>query len=246
MNLYKNLKHIICTLIIFFLMSGVSGCMTEKSSAGIESETNNAKANVHTQEQESELNNAEENIHIQEQKSKITPEMWITAGKRIRELDNIAGIDDSAMLINGHPITKREIETQKIHSEIFMITTVKESIESLIQQKAVEAEAIRMNIYPPQEKINTYIKQVDESLKNKVKGTEMIFAYMKGMGITQDEYLSMIEESAYEMYQREALWTKVQSLQKDKDYNKYVDELVKSAKVEFIDFEVKKLLEETN
>ena len=221
-----NFKHIRFIVLVSILLTFyLSGCMKDKTSVGVETEKD--KVNVNTS--------------IQEQNMKTESDMWKSIGARIRELDMVPEIDEVAILVDGYSITKKEFETQKIYSEILRNATIKESTEALIRAKAIEAEAIRMNIYPSKEKIEVYLRQVDESLKNRVNGTETIFAYMEGMGITQKEYLSMLEKSAYAMYQREALWASVESLQKDKDYEQYVDEVVNNAKIEFIEPEVKKL-----
>ena len=59
---------------------------------------------------------------------------------------------------------------------------------------------------------------------------------------TQEEYLSTLEETSYDMFQREALWESVKASQNDKDYEQYMDELICNAEIEILDPQVDKLL----
>ena len=167
-------------------------------------------------------------------------ELWYSIGARIKGISMIQGIDDPAILVNGYSITKKEIETQKILKDAPNSSSLKENINLMIRAKVVWAEAIRLGIQPSQDRINAYVEQSKEGLG---EGTpEMILSYIEGMGITQEEYLAMLEKAAYEMFQKEALWTFVESSQKDKDYERYVDGLVKKANIEILDPDIKKLL----
>ena len=181
-------------------------------------------------------------IPIQGQEEGMDSDTWLSLGAEIRELNSISGMDEPVILVNGYPITKKEIETQKIYSKYLGKETLKESIDSLIRARVAKTEAMRLDIQPSREKIDAYLKQVDETLKNKAVGTETIFAYMEGAGITQEEYLSTLEETSYDMFQREALWESVKASQNDKDYEQYMDELVCNAEIEILDPEVEELL----
>ena len=166
-------------------------------------------------------------IPIQGQEEGMDSDTWLSLGAEIRELNSISGMDEPVILVNGYPITKKEIETQKIYSKYL---------------GKAKTEAMRLDIQPSREKIDAYLKQVDETLKNKAVGTETIFAYMEGAGITQEAYLSMLEETSYDMFQRKALWESVKASQKDKDYENYIDELVRNAEIEILAPEVEELL----
>lgn len=178
-----------------------------------------------------------------EQSGENDIDKWLLIGAEVKELGAISGIDDPAIIVNGYAISKREVITQKIYSEYLKYTTIKDGINSLIRAKALKAEADRLGIEPQREKIDAYLKQVDETLQEKTVGTETIFAYMEGLGITKEEYLSTLEDVTYDLYQREELWNSAKVLNNVKDYEQYVNEIVERAKIEIVDSETEKFLE---
>ena len=217
----------IAVISMLILMSSFSGCVHKETMS---------------MDTDSEGDNSEINIFEQEQNVKNDIESWLFIGLKVRELDSRPGMNEPVILVDGYSIIKKEIEIQKIYSECLNNATIKENIVSLIREKAIKAEATRLGVQPPREKIEAYLEQVKRSLNEKTIGTETILAYMEGLEITQEEYLSMLEETAYDMYQREELRILLESLHKEKDYEEYVNEIVKRAKIEILDADIEKLL----
>jgi len=184
--------------------------------------------------------------------------IWTSIGKRTRALSDIIGVDEPAILVNGHPITKKSIEHQKILSEeIPNVVSLKKSIISMVRMKVVQVEAIRKKVQPSQDKIDDYLKMNRDILENVPLGTESTIYYIEGLGMTKEEYLKELEESAYNIFQREALYDPIEESQKEKVwdeaekrgvkvsvvskeyYERYVNGLVRKAKIEILDPEIK-------
>ena len=49
-------------------------------------------------------------IPIQGQEEGMDSDTWLSLGAEIRELNSISGMDEPVILVNGYPITKKEIE----------------------------------------------------------------------------------------------------------------------------------------
>lgn len=235
-NKKRFLKRRYGFLIIYIsIIICISACSFNESPADTDEKTKNPAADLSESEDDiNDLSNAaDENI-------------WFLVGAEIKKLDNVPGIDEPAIIVNGHNITKKEIEIQKIYSEYIQNETLKDAVNSMIRMAAVQSEAIRLDVKPQKEKVETYLKQTNDSLNKKINGTETIFYYMQGLGISQEEYIDMLEETAYDMFQREALWNMVQPLNKEKTYDQYIDEIVERAKIKIIDPEIEAILNEDN
>lgn len=162
----------------------------------------------------------------------------IKISEKIKNLDKISNINDVVIIVNGFPITRKDFETQKIYQRDAQNKNI---IDSLIRTKAIKSEAIRLNIQPSKEKINAYLTQIRESISNKEEGSETITTYIKTLGLSIEEYLELLEESTYDMYQREALWEYVSEKDNLADYEEYVDNLAKKADIKFVDVQIEKL-----
>lgn len=214
----KLKKFSIISVALFFCLSGCAYNKTVKKN-------------------ELEVSKATEEISKQNPLETTSVDVWIKIGEEIRKLDDIYGIEETAITVNEQIITKKEIETQAIYAKYLKDKPLNDYIKSIIRDKVVKAEAVRVGIEPPQESIDEYLNQVDMVLEENAVGTETIFALMEGMEISKKEYLSMLEQTAYDMYQRESLWKEVESKQEGKTYEEYVDTLVENATVKVLDFE---------
>ena len=71
---------------------------------------------------------------------------------------------------------------------------------------------------------------------------EVTLGYIEGMGITQYEYFEKLEDVAYKMFQREALWNQVCAEGEYDSYDEYSKNLVEKANIQIFDPELKQLL----
>ena len=158
--------------------------------------------------------------------------------EKINNVDKIPNINDVVILVDDLSITRKDFEIQKIYQEG---KKDKEIIHSLIRTKATKAEAIRLNIEPSKDKIDAYLMQTREGLYNKDEGSEIIITYIEALGLSTEEYLELLGELAYDMYQREALWEHVKERGTYTDYEEYVNSLAEKADVKFIDVQIEKI-----
>ncbi|MBE7032481.1 MAG: hypothetical protein E7401_05925 [Ruminococcaceae bacterium] len=180
---------------------------------------------------EIEMYESNEEMSTQKPIEITNTDAWTKIGEEIRKLDDISGIDETAIMVNGQSITKKEIETQKIYAKNLGDKTLNDYIKSIIRDKVIKAEAVRLGIEPAQESIDEYLNQVDMALEQKAVGTETVFALMEGMKISKKEYLTLQEKVAYDMYQREALWKATESMLEGSSYDEYIDTLIGNADI---------------
>jgi len=155
-------------------------------------------------------------------------------GGKIRDLNTRPGINDVVIMVNGYPITRKDIEVQKIYDEFSQSkSNTEDIINSLIRYRVIKCEADRLNVNVEQSTVSEYIGQIKKSLENKEPGTEVILSMIKGAGATIDEYINVLELSAYDMFQRDALRKKLKK-EKSEDFEAYIDELVQRAEIEFL------------
>ena len=109
-------------------------------------------------------------------------------GRKLKELENVQGINDTVILVNGCAITKKDVEKKKIHGEFSDSSSIKNGIEELIQEKAVSTEASRLRIEPSKDEINNYLEMVWNSIESNPNSVEIQSAYLEGRGITEEEY----------------------------------------------------------
>ena len=58
----------------------------------------------------------------------------------------ISGIDDTAILVNGNVITRKDIEKERIESKYSDFKSFEMRINSLVREEVVIAEAVRLGI----------------------------------------------------------------------------------------------------
>ena len=187
------------------------------------------------------LTGCSEQERIKPEKEKISNlDEWHSIYEQTEKLDEMYGIDEIVMYVEDLPVTRREIETERLYLKD---KSIKGAVDLLIWEYAAKAEAERLKIYPPQEKINAYFEQTKQSIEDKVPGTETIYIAMDVMQLSIDEYLEKSEEVIYNLYQREALWKYISdedSLEDKNAYDAYFDNLMKNAKVKFKDKQIEK------
>lgn len=170
-------------------------------------------------------------------------EKYFLLGRKIYELSEIDGINDIVAYVNGYPVTRKEIVSQVIISEILCEPSSKERVQKLIRNKVVETEAIKRDIKPSTEKIEEYLNQTKEILSGEEGAT--INNYIEGRNMTQQEYIDELRESEYIIQQRVELWNYIKETNKsysENNYEKYVDGLMKKAKIKYLDEDLKKIM----
>ena len=192
------------------------------------------------------------------QTDEINPwELFHSVGEKIRELDAILEIDDPAFFINGHPISRREIEISRIWNDISPnASSLRESIDSIIRDNVLLQEAQRQNLQPSLERISNYIEPLRLFVE---EGNEWILAQIEGMGLTEEAFFAEQEKLAYNMFLREALWLPIYVEQKNEIeaeanrrnvnydivvqefYAKFADDLVRQANIEILDPAIREL-----
>lgn len=164
-------------------------------------------------------------------------------GRKIYELSEIDGINDTAVYVNGYPITRKEISSQVIISEILNEPSPTQRVQKLIRNKVVETEAVKRDIKPSMEIVEEYLKQTKEVLNG--KDGVAINNYIEGRNITQQEYIDELKDSEYIVQQRVELWNNIRETNEsysENDYEKYVDGLMKKAKIVYVDEDIKKIM----
>lgn len=238
----KRDRKFFSRLFLIILILCLYGCNTDVETNNMENPA--IKQSSEAEELINELMEMDSEELTKEQEKVMTEnrEKMLNIGREIKALDDISGIDETVILVDDYPITRKTFEVQRIYTKYIKNTTLKEAIEEIIKNTAIKAEAERLNIQPSEEKIDAYIESVDSTLREDVTGAEIDIALIEGLGITREEYILQQREIAYNMYQREALWLSVEDSQKDKDYDQYMDEIAKKADVEILDEEISTIL----
>ena len=191
-------------------------------------------------------------------------------GERVRNLSLIPGIDDPAILVNGHPITRRQIETDNIFAnrfaEVEPLNTVIDSANRLIRENISLQVAKHLELQPSQEAINGSMESIRALIEHE-SGRHISF--IEGLGMTIDEYLAMRESNAYnnfliavlKEYFRDANFSEIRAaadirMEETNEashraflnvvsefFERYVDELVEQADIEILDPEIRELLQ---
>ena len=188
-------------------------------------------------------------------------------GRKINELSLVPGIDDTAVLVNGYSITKREIITEHMRNVHVgfdhLPLTLEAVVTSMIREQVSLQEASRLELQPSQAGINMAVSSLRRSFE---AGWPSMEGFIAGMGITEDEYSAMHEKLIYNGYLINALADFVADTQMDEIlaeayrrdetihpvfrsvvsefFNKYVDELVEQASIEILDPEIMALFPE--
>ena len=228
----KNYKSFI--LIILIAATFMMGCDRNIS--------DNTQASIYNIKIDADLKNMDIN------------EKYFLCGSKIKELKD-SNSDDAAILVNGEKITIYEIESCRILTEIFETDDLKERINDIIRDKVVESEANKNNIEPDSEELEAYLEQSKTLMET--GETPYINEYIKGRGITQEEYFNELAENEYKIRKNAELYNIIledwyEKMKNDKNretdenmsdeeyIDKYVDNLVKEAKIEYLNNDIKK------
>lgn len=182
-------------------------------------------------------------------------EKFFLYGTKIKELKGI-DTDAAVILVNGEKITAYDIESCRILTEIFEKNDLEERIKDIVRDKVVECEANRRNIEPDAEELKAYLEQSRTLIEN--GEVPYIEEYIRGRGITKEEYLDEMAESEYKIRKNAELYKIIleeryeeiennksketdESIS-DKEYiDKYVDDLVEKAEIEYLNSEKESL-----
>lgn len=151
---------------------------------------------------------------------------------------------DIAFSVNGYDVSKEYI------SQVELITGVKfdkESLNELIKQSAMNAEAVKLGIEPDSEALKLQIDTVHNALINNdydesYEGIQWILQRLKDVNVSIDEYLSYNDKVMYDALQRKSLWEYVKKNTAWDDYGKYRDDLFNKADIQIYDSHLKTLL----
>lgn len=174
----------------------------------------------------------------------VSVEEYESAIKKVNELSNVEGIDSVIIKVNDKKITKRTFETEKIMKGLQYSIPEKDILYFLIRPLVLNSEAERLDIEPSQDSINNYVNNIKDGLESGGNGMEYAFAYINAKGITTEEYLEESRKTAYDMFQREALYKYAESLDEYDNIEEYINDLINKAEIIFYDSEIEKICNE--
>lgn len=234
-------KHILVlslVVLLFFITGCSSVSIGEKATDGAPVPTGLYLAEETSEPEPTffEMSEEEQQAMLEEQTAKM-----IDYAKKVKALDDVPGIDETVITVNGYAITKRQYETGKLSNELNGKTeTVKEIVDSYVRTYAKKSEAERLGLKPLQQDIDNYMEQTKYNLENRVEGTELLFAHIETVGMSIEEYLIECEKMIYDVFQREELRKYLETEKGITDFEKYYDKLVKKADVEILDTDIEK------
>jgi len=166
-------------------------------------------------------------------------DMQYYVGTRIRALDDIPGIDEPVILVNGQPITRRNVEVIKIWGMMQNSFSLREGINAFIRDKVAILEAARLGIEPSQDAIEAYMRDITENFEEGLGDfVEMMLSHLDGLRITLDEYFVQLEIMAYDSFLLDELWFYIEPQGRYPNWEAYVDSLVSRASIQFLDEEL--------
>ena len=190
----------------------------------------------------------------------------------IKNLSHIPEIDNAAVLVNGEPITTREIKTQNLLvNGLNGKEPLDEIITQMIRRKITMQEAIRLELKPNQQIIDNHMEIFKQMLHYPTDPTDSNYsqllimaisfkAQIEWLGITEAEFLSMEEKNTFESNLGGELMTVVSDLNSDlivteaekrgippadvtkEFFERYVDDLVARANIKILDPEIEAIL----
>ena len=208
------------------------------------------------EEQKKAIENETKAQEAEEIRKRKEQEQAYFNGLKEKELSTFAGIDDAVMLVNGEVITRRYIERSKIATREFQRcdSFLKRDIILIVRKLVVNQTATQQGMTISQEEVDAFVRE------QKLAQTNGIIAnYIKGMGISEEEYWKTFGQNAYTILQRAALKESILSPRKDKFiaeaderkttvpaveteyWEKYVDSLILKSSIEILDPELKEL-----
>jgi len=189
-------------------------------------------------------------------------------GRRIRELSLIPGIDEPAILVNGDPITRREINTRNIRANYPNRNSqpFDEIINIMLRQTVALQEAQQRGLQPIPGRLHAGMETLRRLREDM---PEIISAHIEGLGISEDEYFNMRKESEYNSVLIDALAESIIETHTDEIrvaadirmeetdealhraffivsqefVRDYFDNLVEQANIEILDPEIRELLQ---
>ena len=149
-------------------------------------------------------------------------------------------IDKVVIKVHDRDILKEQIELAKINNKYSIKNkkTEKEIIVNAITGKVIEEEAERLMLKPDREEIDEYVNFVKEELNNRSAERNEIKDYISVSRLSEDDYLKQQSENIYHIYQKELFFEYLKSQNIDSD--KYVEDLISKADIEFLDKEIEK------
>lgn len=159
----------------------------------------------------------------------------------IKELYLMPDIEEIAIKVYNRNISKQQIELAKINNKYSIKNkkTEKEIIVNAITGKVIEEEAERLMIKPSQKDVDEYIRLLRDELNNDSVESNEIKDYIVASRLSEDDYLKQQAENIYYIYQKELFF---KYLKEEKiDYDKYVEDLISKADIEFLDKELEKV-----
>ena len=167
----------------------------------------------------------------------------------IRDLSLIPTIDEPVVLVNGEPITKREIATWRILFQ--WPESTNEVVTEMIRLRVALQEAVRMGLKPDQHMIDGHVGAIQDALHDHTEFSGFLIRWqIEWMGITEDEFIAREEKYVYEselivQLQRHVVYEETGMIRSDDFamdiFMRHVDNLVERANIEILDPELKKL-----
>lgn len=160
------------------------------------------------------------------------------------ETQTSSSVSDIAFYVNDYNVSKEYI------SQVELITGVKfdkESLNELIKQAAMNAEAIRLGIEPDSEELKFQLDTAHNALINSdydesYEGMQWLLQHLEEVNVSIDEYILYNDKLTYDSLQRKALWEYVEKNTTWDDPEKYCDDLVSKANIQIFDPDLKALL----
>ena len=167
--------------------------------------------------------------------------------REIRNLSLIPGIDDPVIMVNGSPITRREIERQHIIAQ--GTRSLNDVIVQMIRDKVVIQEAVRLGLELDQSRLNNTMEIIIEVMSDSSEFSYiLITTQIKGLGVTEAGVLAMMQEDFYKIILTSQLFDHIideareeigwhisySSDSEQEFFERYVDDLVNNAHIEFL------------
>lgn len=161
--------------------------------------------------------------------------------EEIRSLSSMPNIDEVVIIVNEYGIPRIQIELARINNKYTLSNpkSEKDIIANAIRGKVVASEADKLRITPNQKSIDEYINFVKDMLHNDMAGGMEIKEHINALGVTEEEYLKQQADNIYFVYQNEEFRKYIEA--KNIDYDKYVDDLVGEADIQFNDKDIERI-----
>lgn len=170
-------------------------------------------------------------------------------GEKIAWEKNHKENEQVILLVNGEPITRKDFNIQKILLEAGGIkATDEEIINKLIETQVLYQEAKKRHLVPDLKEAEAFAQQQKQMLTShpKPENADLILEYIKGQGLTIDEFFSQNIEgyqkglalanlrSTIEKEQEEKSGEQINAAAREQNWNDFKQKLIKQAKIEYI------------